>query len=48
MRKTTIAPKGDGDGKVLVQVISAPKKKSQKKPSNTLDVITEEREYQKK
>ena len=44
----TIAPESESDDEMSVQVISAPKKKLQKKPNNTSNVIVEKRKYQKK
>ena len=47
-RRKIIAPESESDDEMSVQVISAPKRKLQKKPNNTANVIAEEREYQKK
>ena len=47
-RRKIIAPESESDDEMSVQIISAPKKKLQKKPNNTANVIAEEREYQKK
>jgi hypothetical protein len=44
-----ISPESKSDNKMLVQVMSAPKKRVMKKPRKTsivaLDVITEKQEY---
>ena len=47
-RRKIIAPESESNDEMSVQVISAPKRKLQKKPKNTANVISEEREYQKK
>jgi hypothetical protein len=43
-----VVTESDSDDEMSVQVISAPKKKSQMKTVNSSDVINKKREYQKK